>query len=808
MSRPPPRGRLKAIAVVCTRLFNSPSTRKDTSPSPKAMTTKSLINCRSASTLILFFSASMCLADTPSPRFQIVQGSYTWNQANADAGTRGGTLAVLNTVERIAAAKQILSSSGSLSDYWIGLSDKDVEGVWKWITGEPLTAHDWNLATGEPNDGYGNGTEDGAQTRSAWGWSWNDVPLTTSTGYLLELPRNQLSVFIVSGTGIVSGVGEYVPNVTATLVATPASGYTFTGWSGDASGISNPLEVVMGADKTIGASFGPDFFDTDGDGLDNYTEAVIYGTDPTKTDSDLDGLTDDFEVTRYTVVSSIFTWAAAKTDAESKGGTLATFGNHMEWDQALQLIGQDSLADVNGLWIGATDQIAEGLWTWITGEPFDFSNWAAGQPDNLNDSDFAAVAGDLGGEAGKWYDYRATTTRDGYILESGYSTNPLDPDTDDDGLNDGAEYAAGSNPFVTDTDGDGLTDSQEVNLTETNPTLLDSDGDGLNDAADDQDGDALSNLAEITQYGTEPLQADTDADGLTDGAEISINRSYYTLVTGGFNQPQATADALSKRGRLASFADNTSYSNAVSKARRTSQGYLWIGLTDEESEGTWKWTNGSTLNFNRWLNGQPDGGISENHALVMENSSSIADGSAIFVAAGYIFERIGLDPLDPDTDGDGLNDGPEQNTHQTDPFDDDTDGDGLLDGAELNTHGSNPKLADTDGDGLGDREEVAVYGTNPAVKDSDGDGFDDPFEISTGFSPTSAASTPDALSSIRTAVEFRFNAANGVNYRIEDSVDLNQWNTIETNIIGQGGVVTRFYSTENQPKRYFRVRRN
>lgn len=126
----------------------------------------------------------------------------------------------------------------------------------------------------------------------------------------------------------------------------------------------------------------------------------------------------------------------------------------------------------------------------------------------------------------------------------------------------------------------------------------------------------------------------------------------------------------------------------------------------------------------------------------------------------------------------------------------------------MNTHGSNPKLADTDGDGLGDREEVAVYGTNPAVKDSDGDGFDDPFEISTGFSPTSAASTPDALSSIRTAVEFRFNAANGVNYRIEDSVDLNQWNTIETNIIGQGGVVTRFYSTENQPKRYFRVRRN
>lgn len=58
------------------------------------------------------------------------------------------------------------------------------------------------------------------------------------------------------------------------------------------------------------------------------------------------------------------------------------------------------------------------------------------------------------------------------------------------------------------------------------------------------------------------------------------------------------------------------------------------------------------------------------------------------------------------------------------------------------------------------------------------------------------------------SVEFRFNAASGVSYRIEDSTDLNEWNTIETDIIGTGGVVTRFYSIENQPQRYFRARRN
>nr|MCU0779551.1 thrombospondin type 3 repeat-containing protein [Akkermansiaceae bacterium] len=132
----------------------------------------------------------------------------------------------------------------------------------------------------------------------------------------------------------------------------------------------------------------------------------------------------------------------------------------------------------------------------------------------------------------------------------------------------------------------------------------------------------------------------------------------------------------------------------------------------------------------------------------------------------------------------------------------------LIDGAEINTHGSDPLKTDTDGDGLNDREEVEVHGTNPALKDTDNDGFDDHFEINTGFDPTLATSTPDAVSSIRTAVEFRFNAAEGVSYRIEDSTDLEEWNTVESNVIGTGGVVTRFYSTESMPKRYFRARRN
>lgn len=148
--------------------------------------------------------------------------------------------------------------------------------------------------------------------------------------------------------------------------------------------------------------------------------------------------------------------------------------------------------------------------------------------------------------------------------------------------------------------------------------------------------------------------------------------------------------------------------------------------------------------------------------------------------------------------------------------DPDTDRDGLSDSYETGTGnyvsatdtGSNPALADSDADGIPDGQEVRVTHTNPNLADTDGDGFDDLFEINTGFNPTSNTSTPDAVSSIRTAVEFRFNAATGISYRIESSTDLTNWTIIEPTIIGSGAVVTRFYSTENQPKRYFRPRRN
>lgn len=60
------------------------------------------------------------------------------------------------------------------------------------------------------------------------------------------------------GEGTVAGAGNYDTNARATLTATPAAGYAFTHWSGDAVGVSNVVSFTMDTSKKVTAHFIPE----------------------------------------------------------------------------------------------------------------------------------------------------------------------------------------------------------------------------------------------------------------------------------------------------------------------------------------------------------------------------------------------------------------------------------------------------------------------------------------------------------------------------------------------------------------------
>jgi hypothetical protein len=122
-------------------------------------------------------------------------------------------------------------------------------------------------------------------------------------------------------------------------------------------------------------------------------------------------------------------------------------------------------------------------------------------------------------------------------------SNPLKADSDSDGLNDGQEVNLGTDPLKVDTDGDGLTDHEEYITFETSPLLADTDLDGMDDnyeikntldpkvddALLDPDGDGLSNKEEFTAA-TNPNNADTDGDLLNDYDELNVHSTSPLLA--------------------------------------------------------------------------------------------------------------------------------------------------------------------------------------------------------------------------------------------------------------------------------------
>ncbi len=98
------------------------------------------------------------------------------------------------------------------------------------------------------------------------GWSGDASGAANPLSLTMDAAKNLTATFAINTyTLTVSGANGtvtkspdqalYDHGTAVTLTATPAVGYSFVNWTGDASGSTNPLGITMDANKTIGAVF-------------------------------------------------------------------------------------------------------------------------------------------------------------------------------------------------------------------------------------------------------------------------------------------------------------------------------------------------------------------------------------------------------------------------------------------------------------------------------------------------------------------------------------------------------------------------
>ncbi|WP_282069604.1 gliding motility-associated C-terminal domain-containing protein, partial [Olleya namhaensis] len=303
-------------------------------------------------------------------------------------------------------------------------------------------------------------------------------------------------------------------------------------------------------------------------------------------------------------------------------------------------------------------------------------------------------------------------------------TDPTDPDTDGDGVLDGTEVTNGTNPndaceynvaditevitATTDCDMDGLTDAEEINGPDgdpttddgTDPTDPDTDGDGVLDGTEVTNGtnpnDACEyNVADITEVITAAI--DCDMDGLLDVEEVT-----------GVDDPSTPADPA---GNTTDPSDPDTDGDGVTDGQEALDGTNPNDACDYVVASI-------TLTIDSGADCDMDGLTDAEELTGVDDPSTPAD------PAGNT-----TDPIDPDTDGDGVTDGQEA-LDGTDPND---ACDYLVASVTLIIDSG----ADCDMDGLLDVEEVtgvddpstpadpAGNTTDPTDPDTDGDGVID-----------------------------------------------------------------------------------
>lgn len=277
----------------------------------------------------------------------------------------------------------------------------------------------------------------------------------------------------------------------------------------DSDEVADSVDICEGYDDTDdydsdGTPDGCD--DSDRDGLTDYEELNVYGTDPLDSDSDDDGLSDGDEV---------YTYGTDPNDADTDGdgyddGTEVSAGsNPLSSSNIPSVSSVETCTDTdNGLNYTKSGSVSGGYWLSTNATYSDKSDTCT---TGLLDEYYCSNS-----THAFYTTVNCTSVVGGkYACSSGVCAVL---DTDGDGVPDYDElYVYGTDPNKDDTDGDGYDDDDEIEAG-TDPD--DKSDHPTYSKQKDHDRDGLSDYDERYTYGTSPYDDDSDNDGYSDYDEV------------------------------------------------------------------------------------------------------------------------------------------------------------------------------------------------------------------------------------------------------------------------------------------------
>jgi len=294
-------------------------------------------------------------------------------------------------------------------------------------------------------------------------------------------------------------------------------------------------------------------------------------------------------------------------------------------------------------------------------------------------------------------------------LEVFYDCDPNLSDTDGDIWNDKYEFIRGTTCRDSDSDDDTVADSVDNCPTKHDSTQTDTDRDGLGDVCDpDDDADGLLDTQEQTIHITlkantgadppyeagfvcesgswdgalDPKDRDSDDDGVLDGAECLLGSDPTNQVAHQVSVPETCDGQDNDKDGLVDEVP-------VGLGKEFVTGYC----SDSDVDG------GSPAPDGLWSGGNtPWGDIMS--AEIMFGADCVWKGGTYPPPIPGDPELCLEEDFQNDRDGDGLR-------GKLDP---DGDGDGINDGEEVKRHGTSPSNPDSDRDGCAEGKEV---GLNP-----------------------------------------------------------------------------------------------